>query len=557
MSVTQTLMGPGSFEVSWRDILPRSIRNKIQPHDYLCIGPRGLLDLGLDDAGLRAALKASRGYSGIILEINSFGLSGQDLTWRLGAGSENGPLVLSPIVRGTSTNTSTWLDQILPCDGIAKGTVTNGTSFAGITSGFVSKFEVLNWICEQADVEWILQPDGTIDVAPTTTLFPNPSTTAASIITRNPSGDEGGLSGVNATSLDLSRDGSSVVSQVLVQHSGPAAGLNYSTATQTPTGVRWKDWLGAAPENRTVVAQGLSLRAARASTVASNIVGRLAVDQKMASLTSRTHNVTDEVLPGDRVWVYDLDSGLYDSGNQVTWRGDVIQPIRMRVAGVTWPIAAARGVYARTDGGGEWIDLTSYIEVEDGDVQWDVTIAGRKVNRSPVSSGVVKITMPGESGGGKKSRVTETGLTETADMVGGWTPSITNWSTGTGGNAGIDGTYSVSGGVMMLEVSTRVGTTGAGRGASGNPLIALPTGWQLRFPSNSTVVQYGDLRIQANGAFGEYQGIIEGVVTNPERIRLRYLDAAARPASMSATLPAAWIADDGFSVCVAIPVEPV
>ena len=59
----------------------------------------------------------------------------------------------------------------------------------------------------------------------------------------------------------------------------------------------------------------------------------------------------------------------------------------------------------------------------------------------------------------------------------------------------------------------------------------------------------------AGGA--EFTGVVEGVVTNPERVRIRYLNASAVPASLSTTVPGTWQAGDVISFRVVLDVEEV
>lgn len=561
MSVTRTLMGSGSFSIALKGDTPQTVIDACTlVGTQVFVGPQ--VDVtGMADATLLAAMKAAKAYSGVILDRpDPFTIDGADLSWYLGQVDGPSPSVTDVGISLAGSRTTTqWIDAILPAKGLTKGTVTNGTP---IVDGVIpplsaSPLAAIQWVCLQSGVEYRVNCDGTVDVGPSTTLFPAPSATSGTVVTRDRAGDEGALEGVQAAQMARRRSAWDVASRAVAAYEGTAAALKFVTASQTPTDVDWVDFAGVAYGARDIYVDAEVLpTAAKAQFIANITVALHALDQREVTLSTETHNVVGDVLPGERVFVYDTISGLFDlAGPQFEWRGQLITPVTLRVAEVTYPIIPGLGVYLRR--GGVWTDITTYVQTEEGDVTWVVTANGWRLNSSPIGRGLINIPMTGGSTqAAAQSKAASRGATSLTDTGGvGWTPAITNWSTGTGGSASIAGSYSVGAGLMTIEVITVIGTTGAGRGASGNPLVAMPAGWRLRFGPGATVMQYGTFRIVAAGA--EYQGVLEGVVTNPERLRLRFLDAAARQASMSATLPAAWVAGDGFSLVEQIPVERV
>lgn len=557
MSVTEVLMGAGEWSLAWRTdnngrpVIPFSIRSQILANDHIVIGPRGLTETLDNHADRLAAVKDARGYRGRIVTYDDVSLSGHGLASWLGYPTGEGPWSDARIRNASATSPSDWITDVLGSgiNGITKGTVSGGTSFAGRTSPLANYLSIVQWVAENADTEWYINADGTLDMAGSTTLFPTPSATDATVITRKPSGDEGGLSGVEAVDLSRPRDSFNVFSRAVVFHSASARQIKYATSTQTPEGVRWKDAAGNTPEDWSVALVAPREGADVADAFADRAVARGSVVPSEVRLTSRTHNVTAEVRPGDRVYVYDLDAGLTNSANQITWQGEVITPLQMRVNALTWPITADMGVYLVLDGD-DWYDVSEYVQYEEPFVAWEVTVSGRKTNRAPISEDLVTF-----GPAARQARQALIGSRLTEDDLGGWTPTIGNWSTGTGGSASTTGAITITPAGMVMEVTTVVGTTGAGRGASGNPTVDLPDGYQLTFLAGATVDHYGTFRGVAGGA--EFTGVVEGVVTNPERVRIRYLNASAVPASMSSSLPAVWGTNDSLSFRVIVPVEEV
>jgi hypothetical protein len=84
---------------------------------------------------------------------------------------------------------------------------------------------------------------------------------------------------------------------------------------------------------------------------------------------------------GDYTWVYDPDSGLVDYTNEIVFRGQRINPAKLRVIELTWPVVQGMAVAYR-DRSGVWYDLTDYVIWETGDT--NIVVGG--FNRSLVST---------------------------------------------------------------------------------------------------------------------------------------------------------------------------
>lgn len=556
MSVTEVLMGAGSWGLNWRTdkqgrpTIPFSIRSQILPNDHIVIGPRGLVETLDNHADRLAAVKAARGYRGRIVAYDDTTLSGHGLASWLGYPTGEGPWSDARIRNASATSPSDWITDVLGSgvNGITKGTVSGGTSFAGRTSPLANYLSIVQWVAERTDTEWYINADGTLDMAGSTTLFPTPSATDATVITRKASGDEGGLSGVEAVELSRPRDSSNVFSRAVVLHSATAKQIKYATSTQTPEGVRWKDAAGNTPEDWSVALVAPREGADVADAFADRAVARGSVVPSEVRLTSRTHNVTAEVRPGDRVYVYDLDAGLTNSANQITWQGEVITPLQMRVNALTWPITADMGVYLVLDGD-DWYDVSEYVQYEEPFVAWEVTVSGRKTNRAPISEDLVVF-----GPNARQARQALIGSRETDDDIGGWTPTWTNLAVGTGGSAANVGEYGVVGGVMRLRARATLGT-GGGAGVSGVITLDIPTGWKVDLKAIGRSV-LGPCLVQAAGT--RYQGFVDnnGLASGSVRVVMPNV-ASTYPTltDTSATVPATFTAGDWVDIDIDIPVE--
>jgi hypothetical protein len=80
--------------------------------------------------------------------------------------------------------------------------------------------------------------------------------------------------------------------------------------------------------------------------------------------------------------VYDPDAGLYDTSSEVTFRGQRINPIKLRVVETSWPITGQMTVaYRHQDG--SWINLSNYFAPESG----STTIGVGELSRSLTNAG--------------------------------------------------------------------------------------------------------------------------------------------------------------------------
>lgn len=552
MSVTRTLMGSGSFSIALKDDTPQNIIDACTlVGTQVFVGPR--VDVtGMADATLLAAMKTAKAYAGVILDRpDPFTIEGADLSWYLGQADGPSPSVTDVGISLAGSRTTTqWIDAILPAKGLTKGTVTNGTA---IVDGVIpplsaSPLAAIQWVCLQSGVEYRVNCDGTVDVGPSTTLFPAPTATTATIITRDRAGDEGALEGVQATDLARRRSAWDVASRAVAAYDGTAAALKFITASQTPTGVDWVDFAGVAYGSRDIYVDAEVLpTAAKAQLIADATVAQFALDQREVTLSTETHNVVGDVLPGERLFFYDPISGLFDlAGTQVQQRGRLITPVVLRTAEVTYPIIPGLGVYLRR--GGVWTDITTFVLTEDGDVTWVVTANGWRLNSSPIGRGLINIPMTGgNTQAAAQAKAAARGATGT------WTPSWSNFTIGTGGSALNEGSYSVGDGEMRVIADRVLGSSGFS--VTGTPTLTVPPGWKIRDNPTPQGHYFGTCRIVCGGTSSE--GVLVRLSDTTIGVFARTVSGSRVVASsITATAPATWVASDAIYISNVIPVEP-
>lgn len=369
--ITERLMKPGSFSVRLREDYPFSVASAVDVFDHVVITPTRLDPIsGFSDANILA----SAIYTGVITAKSSPRIfEGSGLAWWMGTDNGLGDL-LDTAVTNSAATLSTWVSSLRPAS-LSAGTVTNtGLGSHTATYQWMTRREALDAVCRALGAEWRVNPSFTLDAAKSPDLFVSSPTV---VITRKEEGQEGSYRGLEGSLVVTAKD----VEQYTTKVIAVAAGAGSTVATGSSTGsTSYKDGL-----NGTVVLERLVNASTDTSTnaaaVAAAQLGIWNQVRRELSLSSRTYTVTRHAKPGDYVYAYDQLAELTDAANQITYRGETITPIKLRVHALTWPVERGMGVYARRSGATPtYTDLTDHIEWETGDVVWDVGTAARASN---------------------------------------------------------------------------------------------------------------------------------------------------------------------------------
>jgi len=124
---------------------------------------------------------------------------------------------------------------------------------------------------------------------------------------------------------------------------------------------------------------------------------------------------------GDYVYVWDPENEISDTANTVSYRGTTIQPAKLRVQGIQWPLAPRLGVYLVLPTAAQTIiDLSDLYVPESGDATLTVGAQSRAVTVGPVKAS----TSPYASGGLSTSIVTDAWTSVTPQIDQGATTNI-------------------------------------------------------------------------------------------------------------------------------------
>lgn len=555
MPRTERFRKPGDSSITLRPSTPWSVLNTIQPRDHIVITPQRITTpTDLTKTNLLAFAKLG-GFTMVYLRRSgAYTLSGPDASYWLGGG-EGYPNPIIPDsprsnrIRTTAATITTWLNGIFPAGGITLGTVTNGNTTTGAIPYPSPVREALDDLCELTGTEWRIRHDFTLDVGPTATLHP---TTPTVIITRDKASTEGALRSVEATTVQVDIDASRIADAAIGYGRGTDANAVpvVRRRTHTPLNVRNIDPAGGTPD--------LTILADLPNTTPANL--NAAIDRVLAEYRSpaysirvncRAFNAAATLPPGAHAWAWLPLDGVYDLANQIAHRGQIAFPALLRAAAVTTPVTSEQGVYALCNNGATIIDLTPWVQWEDGaDTLIELSTTGRQPGAANISTSIRVMGDDDTGGGARASQVARASRvsSDSTETPSGWSPTWTNLTIGTGGTPANAGRYSVdhTNDTMMLEVFARLGNTGS---VTGEIRLALPSGWKLRRVDTAANPIYGVWRALPTGRAG-------GFLQRFDDTTLLLTDING--ASTSATVPGTWTAGSTINIVQAgIPVEPV
>ena len=400
MAVTERLMGAGNFSVSFsQEFTPTSIIQSIKEWGHIVITPQ---EVDIDTLSDSEILSASR-YTGIVLnrtlEEGVVSINGQGLELYMGDGSAKGMVIAeSNNVGKVRTYTGTTLAETLfnstaqtnkplgimrdeagNSQAITQGTITNP---AGTYTGahFVeTSLSALKFICEVLNVEYKLNANGTLDAGPAANLFSGVGTNEpTSIVVKTAYGQDPEFEGVVPQGLRTEFDATDWVSRV--DFTGEVGFFDIATDVAGEANLSsnpYKDLHGNALK-RVGLVQEPDVPEANLNTRATTLLNELARIKKVLNLDLEQYEVTGDMKPGDFIYAFDPDVGFKDTATdataesrsiyEITFRGQTITPVKIRVLGITFPITTGMGCYYR-DKDGNYTDITEYVQYESGSAQ--------------------------------------------------------------------------------------------------------------------------------------------------------------------------------------------
>ncbi len=414
MSVTEKLMAPGQFNLTLnKETTPNNIINQIDAWGHIVIVPG---DLNVQEFSDSTLLDSAR-YTGIVYSLemgdeSTVLVNGQGLVAYLGDGDTRGmPIAQTGGASGVRAYNNKTLEQTLDGTGtpkgilrqengsqgpIRKGTITEPTDNSTYTGKHYTEsvLKALQFICQDLGVEFKISTKGLLDAGPSATLFSGHSTDPTAIIVRGQTGEDPNITGLSTTSLIAQYDASEFVSSVELIGSkyGKEANIGNATVSSNPYNDLFGDDL-----LRTQYISEPQTQAGLKADRASAYLNELNLVKKQLNVSLDEYDIAGDFVVGDKIFIFDPDIGFVDTeADRITdgrsslfetvYQGQVLNPTKIRILGITWPIKSGYGVFYRKSDG-TYLELTDYCLWEEGDVQLEIGDVAPTISESLGFSG--------------------------------------------------------------------------------------------------------------------------------------------------------------------------
>ena len=392
-------MGSGNFSVTFsQEFTPTEIIESIKEWGHIVITPNEIDVATLSDSDILSTAR----YTGIVLnralEEGVVSINGSGLQLYLGDGNSKGMVIAeSKNIGKVRVYTNTTLAESLFNSTVSTGkpfgilrnesgntqAITQGTiyepSSTYIGQHFVqTALGALKEVTEYLNVEYKINANATIDAGPPANLFNGVNTDPSTIVVKTGYGEDPNFDGVVPQGLRTEFDATDWVNRV--DFIGEVGYFDTATDVAGEANLSsnpYKDLHGN-DLTRVALIQEPEVPTDQLNSRAQLMLTELSRVKKVLNLDLEQYEVSGDMKTGDYIFAFDPDIGFVDTTTdanaesrdlyEVTFRGQVITPVKVRVVGLTFPIANGMGVYFR-DKDGNYTDLTQYVQFEAGSAQ--------------------------------------------------------------------------------------------------------------------------------------------------------------------------------------------
>lgn len=384
MTVTQVLQQSGSWGITLKSTTPPDLWDRVDYFGHIAFIPGRLDPAQYGDNLLTAAryvgVVRGRDNSGDDRRTKaieqSYELSGVGMAVWLGDEDDKGDVYETAVdINGQTFANS--VRALLP----ASGSITEGTlhSVAGTYSGrhhYETPRKAIQYVTETFTassgqrVSWRVNANGTLDAGPEANLY---VTDPRCVISRKTAGkDTSGMESVPGA-FGVTRDMEDFSTRLVLLAEGEGESIATGSADISPALNPYKDIHGNALK-LTRLASESDTPGTLADTRAELLLSQYETSQNELVVETDNYYIEGSFDVGDYVWVYDPNAGLVDTANEISFRGERLNPIKLQVTEARWPITEGYTVaYRAADGA--WHDLTDHVEW-DGSHTVYVTVGG-------------------------------------------------------------------------------------------------------------------------------------------------------------------------------------
>ena len=384
MAVRQVLQALGDWDISLKSTTPPDLWDAITYFGHIAFIP-GRLDPAQYGDNLLTAAR----YVGVVRKRNnggddrrtraieqSFELGGVGMAFWLGDDGDKGD-VYETAVDINAASFANSIRALLPASGaIIEGTL---TTVAGTYSGrhqYETPRKAITYVCDTFTASsgtkagWRVNANGTLDAGPETALY---VTDPRCVISRKTAGkDTSGLESVPGA-FGVTRDVEDYSTRLVLLAEGEGESIATGSADIAPGLNPYKDIHGNTLKLVRLASES-DTPGTLADTRAELLLSQYATSQDELVVETDNYYIEGSFDVGDYVWVYDPNAGLVDTNNEITFRGERLNPIKLQVTEARWPVTEGYTVAYRA-ANGAWYDLTDHVEW-DGSHTVYVTVGG-------------------------------------------------------------------------------------------------------------------------------------------------------------------------------------
>jgi len=258
-----------------------------------------------------------------------------------------------------------------------------------------SVLNAIKKVMSQMDTEYRINNTGTLDAGASENLFVGHGTNdPTAVIVRDSSGEDPAIIGLNPDALTTQFEAEDWVSGVEYLKNVGSDGQNIDLVERFLTDVPYYDLFGNKLERVAYVNES-DTNELMAPKRAEAYLDEFTRTKKSLSLSLEYYDIRGDFEVGDNIFVYDPEVGFVDTLTkaiadgrtepyETIWQGQYINPEKIRIIGITYPIEDSFGVYLRKVVNTNpytvsYIDLTDYVVFETGNTQLDVGDLGKQI----------------------------------------------------------------------------------------------------------------------------------------------------------------------------------
>lgn len=374
MTIQENLAALGSWEIDLLPTIPRESLDALQFFGHVAI-IHGRVDPAtygdnLLNPGVARYVGVLRGNSladdaRTNAPNDNIKISGVGMAFWLGDDDSKGAVIENATTFASGSLFPNVIRGLLP----SSGAVTEGTFYpvSGTYSGthqWQTPRDAIKYVCAtmstpNSPVNWRVNNNATLDAGPESSLFvTNPQCT---IVARG-DGEDMSMRGVLG-SMNLDSDMADYSTRVVLLAQGDGASIA-TGAADIGTGLNpYKDLHGNQLKLTRLVSES-DTTAPNASTRAILALAQYTEPHQDLTVAIQDYDVEGAFSLGDYIYAYDPDKALVDTTQETVFRGQRLNPMKLQVVGIQWPVTADYTVaYRGADG--TWIDLTPHIEIND------------------------------------------------------------------------------------------------------------------------------------------------------------------------------------------------